>query len=58
MFANGVITREEYELLLKSQKDLVIMKTLHKAGISSISLGHFKNSVIQMIVDKVTGAIQ
>lgn len=57
LFADGVITQEEYKLLLKSQKDLVIMKTLHKAGISAISLGHFKNTVIQMIVDKVTGAI-
>ena len=58
MFAGGVITREEYELLLKSQKDLVIMKTLHKAGVSAISLGHFKNAVINMIVDKVSGAIE
>ncbi len=57
LFVDGVITREEFELLLKSQKDLVIMKTLHKAGISAISLGHFKNAVISMIVDKVSGVI-
>lgn len=54
MFANGVITKGEYELLLKSQKDLVVMTALHKAGISKIKLGHFKNAVIKMIVSKVT----
>ncbi|MEZ4858745.1 MAG: hypothetical protein R2781_08030 [Flavobacteriaceae bacterium] len=52
LLANGVITKEEYELLLMSQKDLVIMKTLHKAGISKIKLGHLKNSVIKLIVSK------
>ena len=57
LFADGTITKDEYELLLKSQKDLVIMKTLHKAGISAISLGHFKNAVIDMIVKKVSGVI-
>ena len=51
MFASGVITKGEYELLMKSQKDLVIMTTLHKAGISK--LGHFKNTVINLIMDKV-----
>ncbi len=53
MLAAGVITKDEYELLLKSQKDLVIMKTLNKAGISKIKLGHFKNSVIKLIIKKV-----
>jgi len=53
MLASGVITLEEYELLMKSQKDLVIMTALHKAGISNIRLGHFKNSVIKLIANKV-----
>ncbi|MEM7186592.1 MAG: hypothetical protein AAF466_08030 [Bacteroidota bacterium] len=53
MFASGVITKGEYELLMKSQKDLVIMTTLHKAGISKINLGQFKNTVINLIMKKV-----
>jgi len=53
MLARGVITLEEYKLLMKSQKDLVIMTALHKAGISNIRLGHFKNAVIKLIADKV-----
>jgi len=57
MLASGVITKEEYLLLLKSQKDLVIMKTLHKAGVSNIKLGHFKNNVINLIVSKVVTEI-
>ncbi|MEL6811904.1 MAG: hypothetical protein AAFP76_11260 [Bacteroidota bacterium] len=54
LLATGVISAEEYELLLKSQKDLVVMTSLHKAGVSSIKLGHFKNSVIKLILGKVT----
>ncbi len=57
MFASGVITKDEYGLLMKSQKDLVIMTTLHKAGISKIKLGHFKNTVINLIMDKVNTVV-
>jgi len=53
MLANGVITPGEYELLMKSQKDLVVMTALHKAGISKIRIGHFKNAVIKLILNKV-----
>jgi len=52
LLSQGVITKEEYELLLLSQKDLVIMETLYKAGISKIKLGHFKNTVIKLILRK------
>tara|TARA_B100000508_G_C11421488_1_gene258577 strand:- start:329 stop:655 length:327 start_codon:yes stop_codon:yes gene_type:complete len=57
LLASGIITKEEYELLLQSQKDLVIMQTLYKAGISKIKLGHFKNKVIKLIVHKALLAI-
>ncbi|MGB5944063.1 MAG: hypothetical protein WBG71_14360 [Leeuwenhoekiella sp.] len=52
LLGKGLITPEELELLLKSQKDLLIIQTLHKAGVSKIKVGLFKNAVIKLIVSK------
>jgi len=43
--------------LVKSQKDLLFMKALNKAGVSKISLGHFKNKVVKTIIDVIKGFI-
>ena len=48
-----LISKEEFELLMLSQKDLFVMKTLHKKGVSNISLGHFKNKAIQVVISGV-----
>ncbi len=53
LLVNGAIDLEDYEWLIKSQKDLVLMNALHSAGVSKISLGHFKNKVIKTVVDVV-----
>lgn len=53
LLLNGDLDLEEYEWLLKSQKDLMLMQALHSAGIHKISLGHFKNKVIKTIIDVV-----
>ncbi|TXK74414.1 hypothetical protein [Mesonia sp. K4-1] len=53
LLALNKITLEEFEWLLNSQKDLFEMNALHKAGISKISLGQFKNKAIKTIVDVV-----
>lgn len=57
LLANGDITLDDYEWLVKSQKDLLLMKALHKAGVSKISLGHFKNKIIQVIVNVVKSLV-
>lgn len=54
---NKEIDVEDYEWLVKSQKDLLLMETLHNAGIHKISLGRFKNKVIQTIVNVVKAVI-
>ena len=54
LLANEMITLEEYEWLLKSQKDLFEMNALYTAGISKIKLERFKNKSIKAIVDVVT----
>ena len=53
LLEQNLISKEEFELLMLSQKDLFIMETLHKKGVSKISLGHFKNKAIQVVVSGV-----
>ena len=53
LLATGDIDLEDYEWLVKSQKDLMLMQALHSAGVNKISLGHFKNKVVKTIVDIV-----
>lgn len=53
LLAQGKLTAEDFEWLVKSQKDLFKMKTLQAAGISKISLGHFKNKVLNTIVSTI-----
>jgi hypothetical protein len=53
LLANGDITIEDYEWLIESQKNLMLMNALHSAGVSKISLGYFKNKVIKTIIDVV-----
>ena len=57
LLANGELSLDEYEWLVKSQKDLLTLKGLQQIGISKISLGHFKNKVVKTIVDVVKGLI-
>ncbi len=57
LLANGELSLDEYEWLIKSQKDLLAMKGLEKVGISKISLGHFKNKVIKTVVDIIKSLI-
>lgn len=47
------LTLEDFEWLVKSQKDLFHLKALQTAGVSRISLGHFKNKVVKTIVNVI-----
>lgn len=51
------ITEEELELLITAQKDRFMINQLHQLGVSKISLGHFKNKIISIILNKVLLAI-
>ncbi|MDE1207914.1 hypothetical protein [Tenacibaculum larymnensis] len=53
LLAQGKLNLEDFEWLVESQKDLFKMKALQTAGISKISLGHFKNKVVKTIVDTI-----
>ncbi|WP_397362592.1 hypothetical protein [Olleya sp. R77988] len=48
---------DDYEWLLKSQKDLLVLDALYKAGVTKRRLGHLKNKIINTILDVVIGAV-
>ncbi len=50
LLSNGEINLEEYEWLVKSQKDLMLLSELEKAGFSKIRLGHLKGKMVKAIV--------
>jgi len=47
------ITKEEFEWLVKSQKDILLLASLNEAGISKIKLSNIKNHVISTIIKTV-----
>jgi len=53
LLVNGDIDLDDYKWLVKSQKDLLVMRALHSAGVNKISLGHFKNKVLKTIINVV-----
>ena len=53
LLADQSITKDEFEWLIKSQKDLLTLKALQTAGISKIRINNLKNSIIQTIIKTV-----
>lgn len=57
LYANGSINQEEFEWLVKSQKDLLVLQALYQTGISKIALGHLKNKMIKIVIDTLKIAV-
>ncbi|MFD0962957.1 hypothetical protein [Pseudofulvibacter geojedonensis] len=57
LLAEEKINQEEFEWLVKSQKDLLVLQGLYQAGISKIALGHLKNKIIKIVIDTVKVAV-
>ncbi|NJM79854.1 MAG: hypothetical protein HC854_09990 [Flavobacterium sp.] len=57
LLAEGSITKDEFEWLLKSQKDLLALKTIQASGLSKIKANNIKNSIIKTIFDVVIAAV-
>lgn len=51
------LTINEYEWLLQSQKDLMVLSALKKSGVSALRLGHLKNKIIKTILNTVVIAV-
>lgn len=57
LLLEGKITKEEFEWLVKSQKDILLLTSLKEAGISKIKLSNFKNQVISTIIKTVLTSV-
>ncbi|CAM1359837.1 conserved hypothetical protein [Tenacibaculum sediminilitoris] len=57
LLAQEKLTLDDFEWLVKSQKDLFQLKALQAAGISAISLGHFKNKIINTIIETIKSLV-
>lgn len=57
LLADKSLTKEEFEWLLKSQTDLIALKSLQTAGITKIRLNNIKNSIIKTIFQTVILAL-
>ncbi|MFN3639698.1 MAG: hypothetical protein ACK4UK_02165 [Flavobacterium sp.] len=57
LLAEGSLTREDYEWLLHSQKDLIQLKALQVQGISKIKLHRIKNAILNTLIDLVFKAL-
>lgn len=57
LLENRHISKDEFELLISSQKDLFFMDVLHKAGVSKIGLARLRNSIIALVINKAIKAL-
>ena len=57
LYKEGHINQDELTWLVKSQKDLLVLKALYQAGVSKIALGHLKNKIIKIVIDTVKVAV-
>lgn len=57
LLAAHQITEEEFEWLVKSQKEILTLQELYATGTSKIALGHLKNKILKVIVDAVKIAV-
>ena len=51
--ANGELKTDEFEWLVDSQKDLLVMSALKDAGLAEIRADQFKAGVLNIIVDTI-----
>jgi hypothetical protein len=54
LLAKGEIDIDEFTWLVKSQKNLLVLKTLEAVGVNQIELGHFKNEILDKVLEKLT----
>lgn len=56
--ADGKMSADDFEYNLKSYAALISMVTLKQEGLALVSADRFRNDVINLIIDTVTGKIK
>lgn len=54
---DGKLSKKDYEFLILGQKELIEMNALKQAGLALIKTDEFKNSLLNLIINTVTGLI-
>ena len=53
LLASGELTPSDFEWLVESQKDLLVMNGLKQTALAKIRLDQFKNSLLNLVVDTI-----
>ena len=56
--SKGDLTTQDFEWLVFSQKDLLLMEGLKRAGLAAIRAEQFKNSVLSLVIDTIFNMIK
>ena len=51
------LTQDDFEWLVKSQKNLLVLSALQTAGLSKIKLNNLKNAIIKVIINTTAKAV-
>jgi hypothetical protein len=51
--ANGGLTTQDFEWLVYSQKELIVMDSLKQAGLAEIRIEQFKGGIINLVIDTI-----
>jgi hypothetical protein len=54
----GKLTKDDFEYLIGSQKDLSQMEFLKQAGLTAIRIDQFKTSLLNLVIDTIFNAIK
>jgi uncharacterized protein YecA (UPF0149 family) len=57
MLANGQLTKDEFEWLVMSKKELIVMVGLKQAGLTLIKLDELKAKLLNLVITKVFSLI-
>ncbi len=57
LLIEGKITKDEFEWLVKSQKELLILTSLNETGIAKTKLTNIKNQVINTVIKTILTSI-
>ena len=51
LLAGGDLTLDQFERLIRSQKDLAEMKALERAGMTAVRVDRFRNALVDTVVN-------
>ncbi len=49
LLAEGRLTKQDFDFLVKAKKDLVAMEALKQAGLTEVRIGRFTNGLIDVV---------